>query len=113
MCETLQRDNYPITNKGKSLRLTKVYVHVMLLESEHRFKPFSATFFFFPPEVAVVSFDLGVNSALRGELATRGALSRWKWQCNQLCVMLGFFGGQASLQWLQIPSSYLDKTEIV
>ena len=90
-----------------------MYVHVMLLESEHRFKPFSATFFFFPPEVAVVSFDLGVNSALRGELATRGALSRWKWQCNQLCVMLGFFGGQASLQWLQIPSSYLDKTEIV
>ena len=53
-----------------------MYVHVMLLESEHRFKPFSATFFFFPPEVAVVSFDLGVNSALRGELATRGALGR-------------------------------------
>ena len=55
-------------------------VHVTLLESEHCFKPFSAPFVFFPPEVAAVSFDLGVNSALRGELAARGALGRWKRQ---------------------------------
>ena len=47
----------------------------------------SDTFFFFPPEAAAVSFILGVNSALRGELVTRGALGRCKmWGC----VRLGF-----------------------